>query len=576
VSVACRVGAANRRALLLAATLLAWPGAATGQREATGSSASAQVSFVEISREAGVNFRHTNGASADKHLVETMGSGGVLFDFDDDGWLDLFLVDGGSLADPRVARQASHRLYRNSGGARFEDVTARSGIRHVGYGMGACAGDYDNDGRVDLYVTSFGTNTLYRNLGHGAFDDVTREARVGTPLWSVGCAFTDIDRDGDLDLFVVNYVEASADRTPFCGNARLRLRFYCHPLNYDPLPNTLYRNDGNAGFTDISTEAGIAAHRGNGLGVVATDVDEDGWPDLFVANDSVPNFLFRNRDGRRFEEVGLRSGVAVATDGQARAGMGVDAGDVDGDGRAELVVTNLDFETHSLFRGLGRGLFSDATVETGIGVATLPFVGFGVVFLDVDHDGHLDIVVANGHIMDNAPQYRAGATYAQRNLLLHNRGGRFRDLGPSAGPGFAIEKVSRGLASGDIDNDGDLDLLVTNSGQSIDLLRNDGGERLNSVFVRLVGMRSNRDGIGARIALTAGGRTQVREVKAGSSYLSQNDTRVHFGLGVATLADRLEVRWPSGQTETLRDLPAGRILTIREGKGLARAAPFVR
>lgn len=557
----------------LSAAVLACGGAAARQ-SAPHPDADAPVSFAEVGRAAGLDFRHANGASPDKHLAETMGSGGVLFDYDNDGWIDLFLVDGGSLADPGAARQARHRLYRNVGGA-FEDVTARSGIRHRGYGMGACAGDYDNDGHVDLYITSVGPNTLSRNRGDGTFADVTVSTGVGSPLWSVGCAFADFDLDGDLDLFVANYLNADAADPPFCGDARRRVRFYCHPLNYDPLPGTLYRNDGENGFVDVSIESGIGAHRGYGLGVVAADYDDDGRPDVFVANDSVPNFLFRNAGGGRFTEVGLRAGVAVAVDGNARAGMGIDAGDYDGDGLLDLVVTNLDFETHSLFRGSSGGLFADATIDSGLGLATLPYVGFGAVFFDYDNDARLDLAIANGHIMDNAPLFRSGAVYAQRNLLFRNlTGRRLVEVGRVAGPGFALEKVSRGLVSGDIDNDGDLDLVVTNNGQTADLLRNDGGNRRPALLVRAIGSRSNHDGIGARLRLTTGARTQVREVRAGSGYLGQNDPRVHFGLGDAARIDRLEVRWPSGRIEILTDLPANLIVTIREGEGLVGVSPL--
>jgi hypothetical protein len=320
----------------------------------------------------------------------------------------------------------------------------------------------------------------------------------------------------------------------------------------------------------------VAAFRSNGLGVVVADYDGDGWPDVFVANDSMPNFLFRRTGPWRFEEIALRAGVAVASDGRARAGMGTDAADYDGDGTLDLVVTNLDFEMHSLYRGLGPQLFAYATPESGIGPATLPFVGFGVAFLDVDHDTRLDLAIANGHIIDHPLLVRAGATYAQRNLLFHNIASRrFADVSRAAGPGFALEKVSRGLAAGDIDNDGDLDLLVTNNGQTADLLRHDGAAG-NAVMVRLIGTASNRDGVGARLLLTSGGRTQIREVKAGSSYLGQNDLRQHFGLGAATRAERLEIRWPSGRHDVLRDVPANHIVTIREGEGIAGRTPFAQ
>jgi len=546
------------------------------QKHSVSDAPSPNVRFTDISASAGLNFRQINGASPEKHLAETIGSGGLFFDYDNDGWIDIFLVDGGSLADPAVARLARHRLFRNRGNGTFDDVTSSSGIRSLGYGMGACAGDYDNDGRVDLYVTSVGPNTLYRNAGGGAFTDVTRTARVGSPLWSTGCAFADLDKDGDLDLFVANYVSADGKHNPYCGNARLNTRFYCHPLIFEPLPSVVYRNEGNGTFSDLSTESRIGALRGNGLGVVIADYDDDSWPDVFVANDSVPNVLFHRTGAWRYEDVALRAGVAVASDGHARAGMGTDAADYDGDGRLDLVVTNLDFEMFSLFRGLGGRLFTYATPESGIGSATLPFVGFGAVFFDFDNDNFLDVAFANGHMLDNPAQFRAGASHAQRKLLFRNIGGRrFTDVTPSAGPGFALEKVGRGLAAGDIDNDGDLDLLVTNNGQTADLLRNDGANG-HALLVRLIGTQSNRDGIGARLRLTAARRTQMREVKAGSSYLGQNDLRQHFGLGEGTRAERLEVRWPSGRVDVVQDLPADQIISVREGSGTVDRRPFAR
>jgi hypothetical protein len=549
--------------------------------------ADAQVpQFVNIAREAGIDFQHVNGASPDKHLLETMGSGALFFDYDGDGWIDIFLVDGGSVADPAVAKRARHRLYHNRGHGTFADVTERSGIRHSAYGMGACAADYDGDGDPDLYITNDGPNALYENRGDGRFVDVTAAAGVGEPRWSTGCAFADLDRDGDLDLWVTNYVAADRRRSPFCGDLRRRVRFYCHPLNYDPLPNTVYRNDGRT-FTDVSAESRVSARRSNGMGVLIVDGNDDGWPDVFVANDSLPNFLFRNEGKLRFRDEALTSGVAVAADGQPRAGMGIDAGDYDRDGRLDLVITNLDFQMHSLHRGLDRGMFAWSTIESGIGYATLPFVGFGVAFLDADNDARLDLVVVNGHILDNAPEFRSGATYRQRKLLFRNTSGRrFAEIGRSAGPGFAQEKVGRGLAVGDIDNDGDLDLLVTNNGETADLLRNDltgrrgreaaGGSGANALLVRLVGTGMNRDAIGARVRVTTGSVTQRRDVRAGSSYLSQHDHRQHFGLGAAGAADVLEVRWPSGKTETLRDVPAGHIITIEEGKGIIARTRFAQ
>ena len=533
--------------------------------------------FVDITQQAGITFRHTNGASADKHLVETMGSGGLFFDYDGDGWIDIFIVDGGSLADASVARRAQHRLYHNRGGGTFEDVTERSGIRHREYGMGTCAGDYDGDGRPDLYITNDGPNVLYRNRGDGTFTDVTTVARVGEPHWSASCAFADLDRDGDLDLWVVNYVAADRRHSPFCGDTRVNVRFYCHPLRYDPLPSTVYRNEGNGSFSDVSAASGVGALRSNGLGVVVSDYDNDGLPDVFVANDTMPNFLFRNTGNLRFVETGLAAGIAVGADGKARAGMGIDTGDYDADGRLDLVITNLDFEMHTVHRGLERGLFAYSTVESGVGYPTLPFVGFGVAFLDFDNDAQLDIAIANGHILDNAPQFRAGSTYAQRKLLFRNTTmRRFVEVGRTTGPAFAVTKVSRGLAAGDIDNDGDLDLLVTNNGQSAELLRNDGGNRANSLLVRLHGAGSNTDAIGARVRLVTGSRTQIRDIKAGTSYLSQNDLRAHFGLGNASAAERIDVLWPSGRTETITNVMANETIDIEEGKSVVARRPFAR
>jgi hypothetical protein len=544
-----------------------------------------RVLFHDVSEASGLSFTHVNGASPDKHFAEIMGSGGLFFDFDNDGWIDVFLVDGGSKADPRVARTARHRLFRNRGEGSFADVTAASGIRHTAYGMGVCAGDYDSDGLTDLYLTNAGPNVLYRNAGNGTFTDVTATARVGSPLWSTSCAFADFDRDGRLDLFVTSYV-LGADENPFCGRTgTAKLRVYCHPLNFRPSPNVLYHNVGDGTFTDVSVGAGIGPMSGNGLGVAVADYDDDGWPDVFVANDGVPNFLFHNEGNGRFTERALVAGVSVASDGKARAGMGTAFGDVDGDGRLDLVVTNHETEMHSLFRNGGGGAFTDATASSGIGPATLRYVGFGVVFADHDNDGDLDLVIVNGHVIDNIAMFRSGARHAQQRLLLENTGtGRFRDVSALSGPGFAGERVGRTVVSGDVDNDGDLDFLVTSNGQGVELLLNDGGNRGNALLLRLVGTKSpsnslrasNRDGIGARLRLMAGGRTQVREVTSGSSYLGQNDPRVHVGLGDATIVDRVEIRWPSGRTEVMKNLTANQLVVIREGEGVVESTPFRR
>jgi enediyne biosynthesis protein E4 len=531
--------------------------------------------FRDVAVSAGLDFTHVSGASDQKFLPEILGSGGLFFDFDDDGWLDIFLVDGGSFADPTVAERARHRLFRNRGNGTFEDVTAASGIRHREYGMGACAGDYDNDGRIDLYITGVGRNVLYRNMGGGRFADVTDTAGVASRGWGTSCAFLDFDRDGKLDLFVTNYVDESWRRNEFCGNAGPPpMRDYCHPLIYPPSRSVLYRNTGK-GFEDVSTQSGVAAVRGNGLGVAVTDIDDDGWPDVFVANDATPNFLFHNNGDGTFTDIASLAGVAVAIDGKVRAGMGAAFADFSGTGRPGLIVTNHETEMHSLFVNVDGRRFSEVTVARGIGPATRPYVGFGVVFFDYDNDTRLDLAIVNGHVMANAPRVRAGAKYGQRNLLLRNTGERFQDMKEQAGPGFSPEMVSRGLAAGDIDNDGDLDLLITNNNDRPNLLLNEAG-RGNALLVRTIGTKSNRSGIGARLTLVADGLRQVREVQSGSSYLSQNDLRAHFGLGKSTRAERLEIRWPSGATELVENLPVNHVITVREGQGVVSRVPFRR
>jgi enediyne biosynthesis protein E4 len=534
------------------------------------------VRFVNIASEAKVAFKHENGATPQKYMPETMAGGSIIFDYNNDGWPDIFFVNGGSFVDKQKAAGARHRLYRNNKDGTFTDVTATSGIGVSGFGMGACSADYDNDGWPDLYITSVGANKLYHNNGNGTFTDVTDKAGVGSQFWSASCAFGDIDNDGYVDLYVTNYVDFGVNNNKYCvysGDTRV----YCHPNVYNGVPDILYRNNGDGTFTDVSRAAGIYRPDGKGLGVVFGDYDGDGWIDIFVANDSTPNFLFHNRGKGVFEEVGLLAGVAVGSDGQALAGMGTDMGDVDGDGLLDIFVTNLDRQTHSLYRNLGKGLFANVTFESGVGEATLPFVGFGALFFDYDNDTDLDLAIVNGDVIDNVSIFRDSTSYEQRNLLLQNNGmGKFRDVGPASGPGFALKKPSRSLSAADIDNDGDLDLLIGNVGQTADLLRNDGGNISNSLSIRTIGSKSNRDGIGARLKLTVGGKVLIQEVRAGSSYLSQSDLRVHFGMDKAPRADRLEIRWPSGAVDVLQDIEANQILTVTEGRGVTNRMPVRR
>jgi hypothetical protein len=577
-------------AACLAVALLAGGEIRAAMRQRAQSPAPSSPLFRDVARQAGLDFIHVNGASDARYLPEITGGGGLFLDFDNDGWLDVLFVDGGSLAGPALGRPASaargngpaatatrHRLFRNRGGGTFEDVTSASNIRHRDYGMGACAGDVDNDGLIDVYVTNVGPNLLYRNAGGGRFVEVPGAGGANSPLWSTSCAFVDVDRDGDLDLFVTSYVDTSGAKNPFCGFAGPpAVRDYCHPLVYPPLPSVLYRNNGKGTFEDISMQAGIASYRGNGLGVAVSDVDEDGWPDIFVANDSTPNFLFHNNGNGSFTEIATLAGVAVASDGKPRAGMGTAFGDYGGTGRPGLVVTNHETEMHSLFQNLGGRLFSDVTIPSGVGRATRPYVGFGVVFFDYDNDTRLDIAIVNGHVMANVGEVRARGTLAQRKLLLRNTGERFVDVTKDAGPGFALEGVGRALASGDVDNDGDLDLLVVNNGDRPNLLLNEGlaGNVANALLVQAIGTTSNRSGIGTRLTITAGGRRQVREVQSGSSYLAQNDLRAHFGLGPAERAERLEIRWPDGSIEIVENLAANHQVTVQQGKGIVGRAPL--
>ena len=587
-------------ACVAAAVLAVGLGAAPPQQARP--AAPAPPTFRDVAGQAGLDFTNINGASDEKFFPEIIGSGGLFLDFDNDGWIDVFLVDGGSYADPAVAKRARHRLFRNRHNGTFEDVTAASNIGHRGFGMGACAGDIDNDGLIDLYITNVGPNALYRNTGNGKFEEVPKAGGADSSLWSTSCAFVDFDRDGDLDLFVTNYVDIrlkpdstsalkptgnirlKPDSTPagirneFCGFAGPpAVRDYCHPLIYDPSPSVLYRNTGKGTFEDVSMQAGIASYRGNGLGVAVSDIDDDGWPDVFVANDSTPNFLFHNNKNGSFTEIAALAGVAVASDGKARAGMGTAFGDFAGTGRPGLIVTNHETEMHSLFLNQGGQLFSDATIRSGIGPATRPFVGFGVVFFDYDNDGRLDVSIINGNVMSNVAKVRAGGKFQQRKLLLRNdTGEHFTDVTKTAGPGFALEGIGRALAAGDVDNDGDLDLLVTNNGERVNLLLNDGGNAGNSILVQVLGTKSNRSGIGTKLTLTTGQRKQVREVVSGVSYLAQNDLRAHFGIGRATVAERLEVRWPDGSTEVIPMVAANQVVTIQQGKGVVNRAPLTR
>jgi hypothetical protein len=515
------------------------------------------VRFVDAATKAGIDFRHYNGATGQYYYVETYGSGAGFLDYDNDGWLDVYLVNGASLTGAAPSPPPVNHLYRNRGDGTFSDVTAASGTGDPGYGMGCSAADYDNDGDQDLYVANFGPNVLYRNEGNGTFSDVTRQAGVGDPRWASSCGFLDYDRDGDLDLFVTNYVDYAVAADVPCAEGTIRS--YCDPDTYSPITDLLYRNEGNGTFSDVTRQAGITG-LGRGLGVAFLDYDDDGDTDVYVANDGTMNLLYRN-EGESFIEVGLQAGVWYNRDGRAQAGMGVDAGDLDGDGRLDLVVGNFAMETNTFFRNLGQGQFEDATERCGLGQPSYMPLTFGLKLLDYDNDGDLDLFSANGHVLDNAETITPGQTYAQANMMMRNGGdGRLSDASAELGPDFTKANVGRAAAAADYDNDGDLDLLVSTEGGAARLLRNEGGSQRHWLMLQLQGA-VQRDALGARVTVTAGGRRQVRERQSGASYQATHDPRLHFGLGDATSAE-VEIRWPDGRVQKLGPVAADQLLRV--------------
>ena len=530
---------------------------------------SAAIQFIDVTAEAGITFRHINGAEGTFHLPETLGAGGAFFDADNDGNLDIYLVNSGYWEESPSADETPSVLYRNNGDGTFTDITTTAGVGNCGnYGQGAACADYDNDGNVDLYVTNFGVNVLYRNNGDGTFTDVTVHAGIGDPNWSSSACFLDYNQDGYLDLFVVNYLVYSVD-VPYrpCGEDGIQT--YCHPSLFEGAPDTLYRNNGDGTFTDVSQEAGVGGigglFHGKGLGVVSADFNNDGAPDLYVANDDTRNDFFYNNGDGTFSEISLLAGCAYSFNGVAQAGMGVATGDYNGDGWLDIFVTNLSYETNALYRNNGDGTFTDVIYEAHLGKESYLSVGFGTGFFDADNDGWRDIFIANGHIIDNIEDTHDILTYRQPDQLFRNQGDRtFREVSASAGDYFQSAAVSRGALFGDYDNDGDVDMLVTQSNGPVTLLRNETGTQHNWIRIKTVGVISSREGIGTRVTLTAAGHTQVQEINRGASYLSSHDARLHFGLDVHTIVDRLEIRWQSGVVQVFKNLPANREHVIPE------------
>lgn len=531
------------------------------------------VDFVDLAEKAGVTAENVSGDEEQKRFIlEATGNGVAIFDYDNDGLMDVFVVSGTTLDGDGKGKASTSRLYRNLGGLRFEDVTEKAGLRHVGWGQGVCVGDFDNDGHRDLFVTYYGQSILHRNQGDGTFEDVTEAAGLapGGVRWHTGCSFFDYDLDGLLDLVVTGYLEFDRRRVPEPGSDdRCQWKgipVMCGPRGLPFTTNMLFRNEGNGVFKDVSAESGIGRARGcYGFSVVASDFDNDHYPDLYAACDSTPSLLYRNRRDGTFEEIGLLAGVALNEDGQAQSGMGVAVADYDEDGHTDIVKTNFSDDLPNMYRNNGALMFDDLVYQAGLGAHT-EYVGWGVLFLDLDHDGRKDLLIVNGHVYPEVTA-RGDEQFRQPRQVYWNVGdGRFKEISATAGAAIAEAWSSRGAAAGDLDNDGSLEVVVNNMGDRPSLLKNVGLQK-HWLLVQLVGTRSNRDAVGARAFVSVAGRRLSGEVQTGTSYLSQNDPRLHFGLADETGYNRIEVQWPGGAREVFPGGPANRIVLLTEGTG---------
>lgn len=538
------------------------------------------ISFVNVARESGLNKKTIYGGEArNKYLLETTGCGVAFYDYDHDGWLDIFLVNGTRFATRWSPTDAPiSRLYKNNRDGTFTDVTIAAGLARTGWGSGCCVGDYNNDGLDDLFVTYWGDCSLWKNLGNGKFIDVAPQAGVTTRTKSgllrnnTGCAFVDYDKDGHLDLFVANYLDFDPKTAPLPESGPCKYRgmlVACGPPGLKGGKNILFHNNGNGSFTDVSEQSGILKTEGTyGLGVVVSDFDNDGWPDIYVANDSTSSALYKNNHDGTFTEIGIEAGVAYSADGKPQAGMGVSVADFDGDGRLDIVKTNFAGDTSSLYRNLGDHIFEDRTFQAGLGRVTR-FLGWGANFLDIDNDGWPDIVLCNGHVYPEMAETATESGYKQRKVAYRNlRNGSFQEISDKLGPGILEQVTGRGMATGDFDNDGDLDLVVNCINDLPQLLRCDSKLKNNWLKIKAIGVKSNRSAIGAKVICTANGRKQIDEVRSGGSYLSQNDLRIHFGLAQAASAD-IEVQWPSGIIDKLTNIKANQVLKVVEGQTAA-------
>ncbi len=536
---------------------------------AAAAAAPSPILLRDVTRQTGITFRHTDGGSGRRYIMETVSAGLALFDYDGDGDTDIYFLNGAPLRGTEVEQPPTNRLYRNEGDWKFTDVTRQAGLGDTGYALGVAVGDFDNDGAADVYLNNYGPNVMYRNNGDGTFSDVTRQTGTGGKQdgqVGAGACFLDADGDGDLDLYVSSYLDFAYATHPH--NVWLGFPVYPGPDHYPPTADTFYRNNGDGTFTDVSAESGIAAHRGRGMGMVAADYDNDGDTDIFVANDSTPNFLFQNDGSGKFEEVGLLSGAACDLYGGMQGSMGVDCADYDNDGLLDFYLTSYQNQSAALYRNLGDGLLDDVTLTSGAGQGTVPHVTWGNGLVDFDNDGDRDLFIACGHLYDNVDLFCDTTSYRVRNILLMNDGaGRFVDVSRTSGDGMAPKFSSRGAAFDDLDNDGDIDAVILNSRDRPTILRNDSPNHHHWLQVRLRGSHSNRQGVGAHVRVVAGGLAQLDEVHGGRGYQSHYGTRLHFGLGAHDHVDRVEVRWIGGGVDLFENVEVDQCLTLAEDTG---------